>query len=807
MKTNFTYLLLATLVLWLFSSNLNAQTVILTEDFESGSLPTGWSRTQSVNSVGWEFGTDAQLESQYFSIPAHSKFACSNDDKHDDNSATSNIATEDRLITPMLDLSSNNAVIVSFSSFFQDANGSAASLEMTLNGGASWTPVEVIAQTEGAWATTYVNVPQAAGYSSVQFAFRHNDNGQWADGWAIDDVEIFEPEAYEVGLISLNNERYVSPGLYSITGTIRNYGGAELNSLLIKWTTDNWTTTNSQVLTGLSVVPFAYYDFTHSIGLDMTAEGMYDLQVTVEAPNGNLDPTVNDNTLSKPLTTIVQLPNKKVLLEEFTGAWCQYCPDGQLRVINMLNSNTNLIGIGVHYGDGMQNANSLSLNQNFADGWPSGMVDRTKYDGDDEAGISRNRWQTRVNDQLDALTPAKVSAISSYNASTRVATVNVTTEFTSDVKGDYRVSLIVVEDSVTGTGSGYDQVNYYNSDANHPYYQAGNPIVGYDHLHVMRTILGGTWGESGVIPNNAIKGTAYSKTYSYTIPSAYDDTQVSFVAVVQYYNSEDANDRHILNAVEIELNDNQTTGPVVDSLTESIGVMATTINAPTCLGDASGEATVTASGAAPFTFVWSDGGTGASRTGLATAEYTVTVTDANNATASTTVVVGANFPINVFSNEIQLSAGIYNVEVSAEGGASPYTFEWSTGASGNVAIGLSDGSYTVTVTDAIGCEKVETISVGTGATGIGSAQNQFSMSVYPNPTSGSMYITAELGNTEHNVTVEVYNAVGEVVLSQDLGQVATINSTVDMAKFSNGIYFIRLKAGEHTSMSRIVLEK
>ena len=37
---------------------------------------------------------------------------------------------------------------------------------------------------------------------------------------------------------------------------------------------------------------------------------------------------------------------KKVLIEEFTGAWCGYCPDGAYRLENLINSNAeNIIGV------------------------------------------------------------------------------------------------------------------------------------------------------------------------------------------------------------------------------------------------------------------------------------------------------------------------------------------------------------------------------------------------------------------------------------------------------------------------------
>ena len=101
-----------TLLLASLLTALIANSQILTQDFEGAGLPIGWTRTQSTPSVGWEFG--ATLSSTYWAVPSHTKYAASNDDAHDIQAATQNIADKDRLITPPLDLTAQTAVAVKF---------------------------------------------------------------------------------------------------------------------------------------------------------------------------------------------------------------------------------------------------------------------------------------------------------------------------------------------------------------------------------------------------------------------------------------------------------------------------------------------------------------------------------------------------------------------------------------------------------------------------------------------------------------------------------------------------------------------
>jgi len=146
-----------------------------------------------------------------------------------------------------------------------------------------------------------------------------------------------------------------------------------------------------------------------------------------------------------------------------------------------------------------------------------------------------------------------VSATHTYDIDTRVLTVDVTANFYADMEGDIRFNCIIVEDSLVGSGSQWDQVNYYNTTSGHPMYGLGNPIIGYVHDHVARKMLGGSWGTAGVIPNTVPKNSTYTKQYTFTFPQNYRPQHIKLVPLVQKYNA-DPNMREILNSEEYELN-------------------------------------------------------------------------------------------------------------------------------------------------------------------------------------------------------------------------------------------------------------
>ncbi|MFM7103988.1 MAG: T9SS type A sorting domain-containing protein [Flavobacteriales bacterium] len=113
------------------------------------------------------------------------------------------------------------------------------------------------------------------------------------------------------------------------------------------------------------------------------------------------------------------------------------------------------------------------------------------------------------------------------------------------------------------------------------------------------------------------------------------------------------------------------------------------------------SATVSASGGvAPYS------GTGTFTVGAGT--YSYTVTDANGCTASTAASISepSALTVSITTTERVSCNGSCNARLSASanGGTPAYSYNWSDGTNGSNAIGLCSGNYSVTATDANGCQ-------------------------------------------------------------------------------------------------------
>ena len=125
-------------------------------------------------------------------------------------------------------------------------------------------------------------------------------------------------------------------------------------------------------------------------------------------------------------------------------------------------------------------------------------------------------------------------------------------------------------------------------------------------------------------------------------------------------------------------------------------------------------------GAAPYSYSWDTGATGATITGIEPGDYEVTITDNNGCSTEETYFVDNGGPMdNLAFEEADITntsalceaGGDGEITAQGTGGTEPYTYDWSTGDSGPTISDLDAGDYTVTITDAEGCQVSETYTV------------------------------------------------------------------------------------------------
>ena len=201
------------------------------------------------------------------------------------------------------------------------------------------------------------------------------------------------------------------------------------------------------------------------------------------------------------------------------------------------------------------------------------------------------------------------------------------------------------------------------------------------------------------------------------------------VGNVVYEWSHDTN-LNVANANNLAPNDYTITVTDENNCSDEISVTVTELAAPTLAlnttnaascGQSDGSASVTASGGnGSITYAWShdENLNSNSAQSLATGDYSVTITDANNCTAMLDLNVGTlDGPSISIDNTTPATCGQNNgtATVSASGGLGNYAYQWSHNLNLNnvFADNLAVGNYTVTVSDENDCEATITLSIVT----------------------------------------------------------------------------------------------
>lgn len=236
-------------------------------------------------------------------------------------------------------------------------------------------------------------------------------------------------------------------------------------------------------------------------------------------------------TETQPFSVIV--PKRKVVIEDYTGTWCGFCPRVTAALTSVAQETDDITVVAIH-----ETANSFTDPMHFdqvqllkdafgVEGFPAARINRT------------NNWATPHNNSdvtsiagLD--TDLAIAVNSELDGSELSVQVNVIYE-NGSTEGD-KLVVYLVENGII-----HDQINYYDQDTTSPYYNLGNPISGFEHNEVLRKNLSALLGDP--IPSTPALN-EYVASFTTTIPSAYNVDNMDIIVMVVDANNEAKNSQH-----------------------------------------------------------------------------------------------------------------------------------------------------------------------------------------------------------------------------------------------------------------------
>ena len=315
-----------------------------------------------------------------------------------------------------------------------------------------------------------------------------------------------------------------------VTAIVTNEGTEVINGFSIELETDAGTTV--QKFNTVSIAP----GDLRSVQLNMPvtlSNGPNNVKITLVNINGDpTDENLCNNSQRVVLQGFTPAENKKVFVEEGTGTWCQWCPRGDV-FMNLLSERypERFVGIAVHNNDPMMVGawNAGLTNTSGFTGFPGVVVSR-------ESVVDPSGIEAPFISKVQSIALAYLTHGAEYDEATRTLTVEVNTHFNFALSGDLRLFVGLTEDKVTGTGSGYNQVNAYaggGSGVMGGYELLPNPVPAsqmvYNHVgRFMFTSYGGLVGAySG---ENISAGSTVTHSFTTTVPADWDVDNMHIVS-------------------------------------------------------------------------------------------------------------------------------------------------------------------------------------------------------------------------------------------------------------------------------------
>ncbi len=523
------------------SFGLHAQTVIFSENFDkfNSYIIPGWNNTLFSGAVPWRAGLLYDINSTCFPGPEYERIAgiCDCATTHGGGGPNGNVL----LFTPAINLTGITGAWLSFDSYFQKktqgSKAEKATVEVSADGGSTWTVVlDVTANANMKIGEPFhVDLSAYDNKADVRIGFRFNDDGLNIGGWAIDNVSVFKPANKDMAMRLLlpkdSLQRYAEVGKgLTYSGEVYNAGLDTVTAFILNYK-QNGGTVKSDTVSGISLPRFTKMAFTHSVPDTVMQTANVPVSFWVELTG---DGHHGNDTMKTDIRGAYFMPVKRVTVEEGTATWNNNCPEGWVRMNEAAKNHPDASLISVHGGewDPMEfdayNDFLFDLDWNYI---PYILFDRRhKTSGDS--------FEYYLNYQKECFGFASLDFDYSFGGGDII--VNAHVKPAIDMSGDFRLTLVLTEDDVSGTGSEWAQGNKFAGGAYGPmggFEQKADTVPASDMKYnfVARAAAPSPQGGPGKLPKNLLHNTDYTQTLKIPVNAAWNKERLRMIILLVRY--------------------------------------------------------------------------------------------------------------------------------------------------------------------------------------------------------------------------------------------------------------------------------
>ena len=183
--------------------------------------------------------------------------------------------------------------------------------------------------------------------------------------------------------------------------------------------------------------------------------------LTITNVNGNANEAA-DKTASFTLYSLSEIISRSALVEQYTGTGCGYCPRGHVGMAKMREAfGDRFVGVAIHqYSNQSSDAMNIASNKyaklSFS-GAPSARINR----GEEVDPYYGSGYDVLLDMEAELAIPAMANVQVSGNFDETNTKVDAKASLRPLFDGTYKLEFVLIADGLTGTGTGWNQANYY----------------------------------------------------------------------------------------------------------------------------------------------------------------------------------------------------------------------------------------------------------------------------------------------------------------------------------------------------------
>ncbi len=225
------------------------------------------------------------------------------------------------------------------------------------------------------------------------------------------------------------------------------------------------------------------------------------------------------------------LSDRVVVVEEFTGAQCVFCPPGSEELENLLSLYPeNMIAISIHTGffaTPIPNKSKYDFRTADGDaledilgvpdkGYPSSIINRKEFPGEGSLHTVKTSWAGYIAQEVAEEAAFGLTVGTAWDPGTRALRVDVNAIARQNVSGPVRITLLITESGIID----------YQKDIRF------GEVPEYVHKHVLRDVIS-TSVEGDVVATGAVTaGQSIDYAVNYTLPADWKSEKCEVVAFI-----------------------------------------------------------------------------------------------------------------------------------------------------------------------------------------------------------------------------------------------------------------------------------